>query len=382
MLGFRGIKKNILQIAKRFLAVNFPLYLQYRFTSLHLRFSDIDISGYQKMYILETPWLKYATENFDPTINKSLNGYSMIVESAYLYHLKLSVFIEPNYGWAILNKTKVIKQSLPFGLHEKTPLPHHILYQRKKNIKIDKAVSIRYNWMNYWHFYNDVIGQLYMLEKINFDKKIYVIIPESCKSLQYVQHFFKTDFAKKWNWLFQDKDTNIHVKELYLCKSISNVREHFIFSKSFFVPLMTQPYNRAIFITRAKYRGRYLSNHYEIEKTLEHLKIEIIDCDKLSLQQQIDTVSAADLIIGIHGAGLTNMIHRYPNSCTVIEIFPPDVIPPHYYWLALELGFDYYALRGSFTTTNTFYLNPDFLKETIYRLKEKGKLTNYQSQEN
>ncbi len=363
------LKKFLLKSIKRLFDVNVLLYLRYRFTNYRLIISSKHFSKFQKFFICKEPWLQYKTEQFDARINKSLNKYSEIIETSYLYHFKIPVFVEPYFGWLIYNKNKVIKESLPYGTSDGTPLPHYILYQRKKVLKVKKAASIRYNWMNYWHFYNDILGQLYLLDQSDFDKEIPLIVPENCKMLQYVKEFFNTDFAKKWKWIFQDKQTKIQVKEMYVCKTISNVREHFLFAKTFFIANTDEKLKRRIFITRSEQRGRYISNYREIIETLESLEIEIIDCDKITLQEQINLFSTANLIVGIHGAGLTNIIHRYPQSCTLIEIFPPDLIPPHYYWLSRQLGFNYYALPGEYTNKVSFYVNPAELQKAILTIK-------------
>lgn len=359
------LKKNLLNSIKRLGNVNILLYFKYRFTNFKLIISNEDFSQFQKFFIRKEPWLQYKTEQFDARINKSLNRYSEIIETSYLYHFKIPLSVEPYFGWLIYNKNQVIKESLPYGISDGTPLPHYILYQRKKILKINRAASIRYNWMNYWHFYNDILGQLYLLDQSGFDKEIPLIAPESCQKLPYVKEFFNTDFAKKWKWIFQDKQTKIQLKETYVCKTISNVREHFVFAKTFFIANTNGGSKRKIFITRSKQRGRCISNYAEIIETLESLKIEIIDCDKISLQEQINIFSEANLVAGIHGAGLTNIIHRYPQPCTLIEIFPPDLIPPHYYWLSRQLGFNYYALSGEITNNTSFYVNPAVLQKTI-----------------
>lgn len=369
MLRLIVFKKVFFKSIKRLGDVNILLYLKYRFTNFRLTVSNEDFFQFQKFFIFREPWLHYRTEQFDQQINKSLNEYSAVIETSYLYHFKIHVFVEPYFGWLIFNKNKVIKESLPYGTSDGTPLPHYILYQRKKILRLEKAASIRYNWMNYWHFYNDVLGQLYLLHTSGFDKQIPLIVPESCRTLQYVKEFFNTDFAKEWKWIFQDKQTKIYADEMYVCKTISNVREHFIFAKTFFVADTTQQLERRIFVTRSAQRGRYISNYAEIVETLERLEIEIIDCDKFTLQEQINIFSAACLIVGIHGAGLTNIIHRYPQSCTLIEIFPPDLIPPHYYWLSRQLGFDYFALSGVYTNNVSFYVNAANLNKTILSLK-------------
>src|SRR5690606_5188706 len=67
--------------------------------------------------------------------------------------------------------------------------------------------------------------------------------------------------------------------------------------------------------------------------------------DNMKLMEQIEAFRDIKCLIGIHGAGLTNMIFC-KQKLKVLEIFPPNNIPPHYYWLATNWGFEYNAIMG------------------------------------
>jgi capsular polysaccharide biosynthesis protein len=255
-------------------------------------------------------------------------------------------------------KSTLIQISLPYGDSPNWTIPNQIYYKTKKYIDLDCAVSIRYNWFNYWHFYNDVIGQLCLLEKLHFDKSIPIIVPKKALNLKYVQDFLDSDYAKEWNWIFQDWDTYIRLKRAYFCKCIPNVKEQFIFANEILTtPKEKRWLHKRIYIKRDKKRGRYISNSDEIETLLKLYDFEIIDAESMSLESQIQLFSDASLIIGPHGAGLTNIFFRYPANCTLLEIFPLNHAPAHYYWLAKELGYHYEAISGSALVNGGFVLD-------------------------
>lgn len=82
-------------------------------------------------------------------------------------------------------------------------------------------ITIRTTGIFIMMFYNDVLGQLYLLNNIGFDRTIPIIVPKKALDLNYVQEFFKTGYAKNWNWIFQDKETYIRLESVYLCKKYS-----------------------------------------------------------------------------------------------------------------------------------------------------------------
>ena len=307
-------------------------------------------------YKQEFPFIKYQTTEFAPAINALFNKWAFSGELEYLVLYNKKGMIEPHHGWFVNSSNEIIQKSLPYGETLITPIPDYILYVKKKIINIDKVVSIRYNWFNYWHFYNDVIGQLYLLDKNNFDKNIPIVVPKEALKLSHVKYFFDTEYAKKWNWIFQDYETFIKVNAIYFCKSIPNIKAQFVYGANIFKKNKPSPISahKKIFITRKQNRGRTLNNINEISELLKQHKFEIIDCDDLSIEEQIMVFSSASIIVGIHGAGLTNIVYRYPNDCTLIEIFPPDMTPTHYYWLAKELGFNYNAVLGTGGDRNLF----------------------------
>jgi capsular polysaccharide biosynthesis protein len=53
--------------------------------------------------------------------------------------------------------------------------------------------------------------------------------------------------------------------------------------------------------------------------------------------------SQARIVIGLHGAGLTNVAWCPPGG-RLLEIFPSESIPSYYWVLASQVGVDYYYL--------------------------------------
>ena len=89
----------------------------------------------------------------------------------------------------------------------------------------------------------------------------------------------------------------------------------------------------------------------------------------MSLESQVQLFSNASLIVGPHGAGLTNIFYRYPANCTLLEIFPLNHAPAHYYWLAKELGYHYESVSGSSLINGGFVVDIVKLQELLNKIE-------------
>ena len=73
-----------------------------------------------------------------------------------------------------------------------------------------------------------------------------------------------------------------------------------------------------------------------------------MDFDVLSLPEQIHLLANSRYVIGIHGAGLTNMLFRGGRPLSLLEIYPPgDYYPFHYVLMASQMGYTYDGMIGT-----------------------------------
>jgi Glycosyltransferase 61 len=103
---------------------------------------------------------------------------------------------------------------------------------------------------------------------------------------------------------------------------------------------------RRFYISRKGSAWRRLANEAEIVPLLVRRGFEILDPGLLSFTAQAEAMAEAGVVLGLHGAGLTNMILCKPGT-TIAEITDPIRFPqPSYYALASALGHRYWLIRG------------------------------------
>ena len=100
-----------------------------------------------------------------------------------------------------------------------------------------------------------------------------------------------------------------------------------------------------LYISREKCHYRKMKNETEVWLELEKKGFEKVFLEDLTLEQQIQKLHSADIVLGVHGAGFANILFCRPGT-RIIEIQDPDDPNPHFYALAALLGHDYAILHG------------------------------------
>lgn len=101
-----------------------------------------------------------------------------------------------------------------------------------------------------------------------------------------------------------------------------------------------------LFLGRGVSFRRRVLNWPELESLLESFGAECVSCDALTVAQQAVRVASADVIVGVHGAALANLVFSRPGTL-VIELIPRNFAYPCYQRLAHAFGLRYVPLFGS-----------------------------------
>lgn len=271
----------------------------------------------------------------------------------YHYYYTEGCTVEPTFGWGITNADELIPQSL-WNNYTDGIKPSYLKFKLvpKKKLHLKVAISLHYAWTNYWHFYNDILGQLRLADDAGISTDTPIIISAGLAKLKFFKEIMAMSSELQGrNWVYQDEKTNIYCDSIHFFNTFYGHRNNFDavlgyikfneFLKSSLVG------EKRIFVNRNKKRGRNILNINEVTRILEKYSFEIIECDNLSIRQQIDVFQNAVHVIGIHGAGLTNIVYRQGKPMNLLEIFLADYINPTYFWLCQQYEYDYYSMVGN-----------------------------------
>jgi len=85
------------------------------------------------------------------------------------------------------------------------------------------------------------------------------------------------------------------------------------------VPYTETKFSKRIYISREDATARRVSNKRQLNKLLDSYDIHTYSLGSLSVREQIDLFSQAELIVSPHGAGLTNIL--FAGQAAIVEMF-------------------------------------------------------------
>lgn len=103
---------------------------------------------------------------------------------------------------------------------------------------------------------------------------------------------------------------------------------------------------RKLFIGRGGAEHRALIHEGKIAAMLSERGFESVDCGKMSVQEQANIFGSAEVVVGAHGAALTNLVFCRPGT-RVVELFSPAYVNPCYRDLCVAAGLRHAAVIGN-----------------------------------
>lgn len=103
---------------------------------------------------------------------------------------------------------------------------------------------------------------------------------------------------------------------------------------------------RRIFISRAKAATRRIQNEQALLPILKHHGFEIHHFEDLHFDQQAALMVDAEYLVGVHGAGLTNMLYMPPGGRVLELRVEGDAHNNCYFALASAMGLAYYYVQA------------------------------------
>jgi protein O-GlcNAc transferase len=113
----------------------------------------------------------------------------------------------------------------------------------------------------------------------------------------------------------------------------------------------------------------YVSDFEELKATIPHVKVQIIDFAAISFEEQLQIIRETDVLVGVHGAGLTHGMFLREGS-VIVEILPAGLDHKGFRNLAGVMGHTYLSTHAS-TPPGTNSRDGDWHTEDVFLKKDR-----------
>ena len=242
-----------------------------------------------------------------------------------------------------------------------------VLVSSFNTVKINNGILITDHFSaGIFHWFGDVLQKLEALDGIKFDLSEYVfLIPKDFASTSSLDSLKVYDV----NYKVVEKNHKILANRLlvipelapsgnYRPELMQNMRNRF---KDFY---NITPKQKRIFITRSKALKRKIINEDKLFQILKKFNFDILVFEDMSFDEQYKCIAESNLLVSLHGAGLTHMLWLKKNS-KVLEIrAKKDLHNNCFYSLSSALKLKYYYLLADKTNVKSTQLT-DFIVDPL-----------------
>jgi hypothetical protein len=331
------------------------------------------------------PFAAVRGQSGDPRLDDSVNAATNEWRVSYISRYRGDSFIEPRYGYVVDKPLHLVSESMPYSDWSKDPERWHLIgfpsvwgvlnaeLGRRPVERAERVLSLRFYWEdNYFHFLNDILPRLRMAHEHEIPLDVAVVVGQRLAKQKFFREAFPDGVVDGRRVIVQ-RDAFIAADEIIVACPEPCARENF----SYVADLLSGPRcprgTRRIFVDRATSRGRHIRNLVELRPALRRHGVEVVDPESMTLRQQVAMFAGSELIAGIHGAGLGNMLFRRNAPAAVLEIFQPLEAPPWFAHMAAELGYAYDALSG-YTNERMYHRMQPFLVDPVHFEEKLAKL--------
>lgn len=200
-------------------------------------------------------------------------------------------------------------------------------------------------WKNYGHWYRDVLRQLYgVLPRLPEDVRF--VVPS--KLAAYQRETISALGIAQERLIPIEYDQIYAVPQLYFTPHTEDPTAGWRWLRDKLLAYFgIQPTRgtRRLYISRRSGSSRRVINEDEVLVCLERFGFETILPETMSLGEQVQVFAQAEIVVGSHGAGLTNLLFA-PSGTLLVDIMTPSFVDPFHWLLCDALGHPYYYFFG------------------------------------
>ncbi len=228
-------------------------------------------------------------------------------------------------------------------------------YHEKNSVITELSGNNNYllchHWFNYYHWLTETVLRIWTVKESISDYTL--LLPESFRTIGFVGQSLEALGVKSIRYV---KEGIVRAPNLALVENKPYCNHYFpdaakqigVFFSDYVKRkrIQVQDFGDKIFISRKKAGRRKMINEDDVYRMLSGCGFSSVDFEDFDFFQQVAILGKAKYLVGMHGAGLTNMLFM-PQGGRVLEfhreIYSRDDLHSDVYWkLVSALGHSYY----------------------------------------
>jgi len=234
-------------------------------------------------------------------------------------------------------------------------LPSRVVASRAANAPVIARrravlVSDTFPSPNYCHFLCDQVTRLTLYRQAGVDLATVAVI--GARLAQPFQHEIAERFGAG-EWIATDRPRRIRVAELWVVSTCAdNQHPAHVGAKWARTAIRTAfsvhtalPGGKRLYVSRADASVRKVANEAALIERLTSLGFDIVAPGTMTVAEQAARFAQASHVVGLHGAGMTNVVFCPPGT-SVLELLHPYYATNAFAVLSRAGGLDYRAMAG------------------------------------
>lgn len=201
----------------------------------------------------------------------------------------------------------------------------------------------------YGHWMSDAIPRLYVMRERLTDHKL--LLPSNYRHAFYIDSLEPFGITDPKQIEYVDA-ARLRVDRLafssHVGPSFCNVKDEVLqeirqLYYDYFGLAKTPP-KRRIYVSRANVSRRFVKNEDEVVSVLKPFGFEVVHFQEMSFHEQLELASQSEMMVGLTGSGLNNMMFMQPGAKVLEFKMRNDYHNLHYFGFASGLKLPYYYM--------------------------------------